>query len=557
MAETENILNEIEDEKARHIIEEEQERNRLLAIALKEAENSNIAKTAFLSNMSHEIRTPMNAIIGLDNIALKNPELDESTRDCLEKIGASARHLLSLINDILDMSRIESGRMTIKHEEFSFGEMLEQINTMIGSQCDDKGLEFECRINGQPDDFYSGDDMKLKQVIINILGNSVKFTPAGGTVTFLVDVASEDEKKTVIRFVMKDTGVGMDKEFLPRIFDAFSMENEGMGNKYGSSGLGMAITKNIVDMMKGSIEVQSVKGEGTEFTLCVPLGRLDKKQDDSEGLPPGKIRALIVDDDITACEHARMILNRIGISSDYCLSGADAILKFENSLARQAAYNLVLMDWKMPQMDGIETVRRLRNRFKGEDFTIILTTYNWDEIVDEALEAGVDGFMSKPFFKKSILQQIQTIMSARGIQGKKRKASLAGRRVLVAEDMTINAEIMKQILRMKDVDMDHAENGELVVDMFRESKEGTYDAILMDIRMPIQSGLEATKEIRVLDREDAKTIPIIAMTANAFDEDVRLSIDAGMNAHLSKPVEPDALFGILEKLVDEKGEGNA
>ncbi len=534
------------------ILEQEQERNRQLAIALKEAEKSNAAKTVFLSNMSHEIRTPMNVIIGLDNIALKNPDLDDATRDYLVKIGASARHLLSLINDILDMSRIESGGMTIKNEEFSFGDMLEQINTMIGSQCNDKGLVYDCRVSCRLDDTYIGDEMKLKQVIINILGNAVKFTPVKGSITFNVDLAEESLEKAVMRFVIKDTGVGMDKEFVPKIFDAFAMENDGVKSEYGGSGLGMAITKNIVDAMNGTITVESEKGKGSEFTLCVPLGRVAKASEADNKLPPGQIHALIIDDDITACEHAAMILNRIGVSSDYCLSGSQGLEQFENHLARQDAYNLVLMDWKMPEMDGIETTRRFRDKFKDEDYTIILTTYNWDEIVDEAIKAGVDGFMSKPFFKKSILGQIQNIMLASGYENRKKKASIAGRRVLLAEDMTINAEIMKQILRMRDVDMDHAENGELVVDMFRESSENYYDAILMDIRMPILNGLEATKEIRAMDREDAKSIPIIAMTANAFDEDVRLSIDAGMNAHLTKPVEPDALFGMLERVLEQE-----
>ena len=535
-----------------NIIKEEQEKNRLLSIALKEAERANIAKTAFLSNMSHEIRTPMNAIIGLNNIALRNPDLPEETRDQLTKIGASARHLLSLINDILDMSRIESGRMTIKNEEFSFGDMLEQINTMIGSQCDDKGLSYNCRINGSLDDFYTGDDMKLKQVIINILGNAVKFTPAPGSIDFIVEVLKAEADKATVQFIMKDTGVGMDEDFLPKIFDAFSMENEGMGNRYGSSGLGMAITKNIVDMMKGTISVKSVKGEGSEFTLNIPLGRVHKQSENDTGVIPNSIHALIIDDDITACEHAQLILNKIGIDSDHCLSGNEALTKFENSLARQKPYNLILMDWKMPEMDGIDATRLFRERFRDESFTVILTTYNWDEVMEEALEAGVDGFISKPFFKKSILGQIQTIMLNTSPKAPVKKTSLSGKRILLAEDMTINAEIMRQLLRMKEVDMDHAENGELVVDMFKESDEFSYSAILMDIRMPIRNGLEATKLIRELDRADAKSIPIIAMTANAFDDDVQLSLEAGMNAHLTKPVEPDALFGMLEKLIEDK-----
>ena len=539
----------IEQENIKKKIEEQ---NIMLENALKEAERANVAKTAFLSNMSHEIRTPMNAIIGLDNIALRNPELPNDTVEQLKKIGGSAKHLLSLINDILDMSRIESGRMNIRQEEFSFGDMLEQINTMIESQCDDRGLEFECRINGHIDDYYIGDDMKLKQVIINILGNAVKFTESPGTITFTVEEMERVDGKARIRFVMKDTGVGMDKEYIPKIFDAFSQENEGTSNKYGSTGLGMAITKNIVEMMDGDISVESEKGVGSEFTVYVMLGISSHVKDEGDEFDPASLKVLIIDDDITACEHAKLVLGKLGISSDFCLSGEEAVDTFEKQNARQEPYKLILVDWKMPGWDGVEVIRQFRKRFANENPIMILTTYNWDEIMEDALDAGVDGFIAKPFFAKSILKEIREIMeNGNARYNNQKKVSLSGRRILLAEDMPINAEIMKQLLKLKDMEAFHAENGKQVVEMFSESDDGFYDAILMDVRMPLQNGLEATAEIRQLDREDAKTIPIIALTANAFDEDVQQSLNAGMNAHLSKPIEPDALFDTLERMIKE------
>ncbi|MBQ9359807.1 MAG: response regulator [Lachnospiraceae bacterium] len=541
----------ISDITERRIAQEEKEKNAMLALALREAERANVAKTAFLSNMSHEIRTPMNAIIGLDNIALKNTELSSETRDQLKKIGASARHLLSLINDILDMSRIESGRMTIRNEEFSFSEMLEQINTMIEAQCDDAKLEYICRVKGHVDDYYIGDDMKLKQVIINILGNAVKFTPAPGSVTFTVEELERNKDKAVLRFSMKDTGVGMDKEYIPKIFEAFSQENEGKANKYGSTGLGMAITKNIVDMMDGTIVVESEKNVGSEFIVTVSLGISAKGSAEAE-IDAGSMKVLIIDDDITACEHAQMVLKKKGMTADYCLDGEEALDIFGKKKEEGEPYNLVLVDWKMPKWDGIETIKHFKERFKDDKAVIILTTYNWDEIMQEALDAGADGFLPKPFFAKSVLEQFKTVMTEGRKEREKEpehKASLKGRHILLAEDVMINAEIMKQLLRMKEMECDHAENGKQAVELFEKSDENAYDAILMDIKMPEMNGLEATKAIRAMARPDAAKVPIIALTANAFDEDVQQSLDAGMVAHVTKPIEPDALYSTLERLI--------
>ena len=386
--------------------------------ALASAERANRSKTTFLSNVSHEIRTPMNAIIGLNNIAMKDPSASDKMREYLEKIGASSQHLLEIINDILDMSRIESGRMIIKKEEFSFARAIEQVNTIIGGQCRDKGINYICNIHDEVNDYYIGDAMKLKQVIINILGNSVKFTPEKGTIEFDIEECANYDNMTTLRMIFRDTGIGMSEDFLPHIFDAFSQEDSSTTSIYGSTGLGMPITKSLVELMNGNIEVESTKGVGTTFTVTVTLERSSKKGSEPED-----------------------------------------------------------------------------------------------------------------------------------IQTDDRPLQLEGRRILLAEDVSINAEIMMTVLESQGMVTEHALNGKLAVEMFEEHEPGYYDAILMDMRMPEMDGLEAAKRIRETDREDAKTIPIIALTANAFDDDVQRSIQAGMNAHLSKPVEPELLFEKLNGLM--------
>ncbi len=397
------------------------------------AEESSRAKTSFLSNMSHEIRTPMNAIIGLDNIALRDPDLTPRTRDHLEKIGSSAKHLLGLINDILDMSRIESGRMVLKSEEFAFQEFLNQINIMINGQCQDKGLAYECRIIGQVSDYYIGDDLKLKQVLINILGNAVKFTDPPGQVTLSAEELSRSEDTCTMRFVITDTGIGMDEEYIPKIFEAFSQEDATATNRYGGSGLGMSITRNFVEMMGGRIEVESKKGVGSTFIVTVTLQASDR-----------------------------------------------------NEAARDAGL----------------------------------------------LQEGPG--------------------AAAADTGDEDSLSLEGRRVLMAEDVDQNAEILADLLELEEILSERAENGEEALRMFEDSEEGYYDLILMDVRMPVMDGLSATRAIRALSRPDAKTIPIVAMTANVFDEDVEQSLKAGMNAHLAKPVEPDKLYETIGRLIAEE-----
>ena len=536
--------------------------NRALSEALAAAEEANKAKTAFLSNMSHEIRTPMNAIIGLDSLALRIEDLPAEAREYLIKIGESAHHLLGLINDILDMSRIESGRMVIRKEEFSFRNMLEQINTMVMSQCDEKGLRYECKMLGGVSDYYIGDDMKLKQVLINILSNAIKFTNAPGSVMLTVERTKLFKDHSTIKFCIKDTGIGMDKEFIPKIFDAFTQENSGRSNKYGSTGLGMAITKNMIELMNGTVSVESEKGVGTEFTVIISLNNSNNQGPSTYFINQKDIRILVVDDEEVAAEHARIILDEAGIKADTCYDGKTALKMLEVQHAKHEPYNLVLLDWKMPEMDGVEVARKIREQYDKETTVIILTSFNWDEIleeaihsgvVEEAIHSGVDSFMAKPLLASNVLDEFERIARKNNMTlfKEKERAELKGRRILMAEDVFINAEIMKQLITIREAEIDHAENGRIALEMFEESPVGHYDVILMDVRMPEMDGLEATIAIRKLNRLDAKIIPIIAMTANAFDEDVQRSLQVGMDAHLTKPVESERLYQTLEELIWE------
>ena len=554
-----------------HNIEEtvraEENQRRMLKEALDKAEHANRAKTSFLSNMSHEIRTPMNVIIGLDNIALNDPDLTPHIKEQLEKIGASARHLLGIINDILDMSRIESGHVELRDEEFSFREFLDQTNVMVSEQCADKGLQYECRIIGKTEDYYIGDEMKLRQVLINILGNAVKFTQAPGSVTFTVEQTSGFENYRSLRFTISDTGIGMDRDYIPKIFEAFSQEMEGTSNKLGSTGLGMAISKSIVSMMNGDIAVESEKGVGSTFTVTVTLKTSGRSAHTAHsGMLPAGLRALVVDDDLVAREHIQLVAESIGIETDIAADGAEALSMIRSRMAQGKSYQLILPAWKMSDIDGIALTRQIRDIVGGEAMVILLTGYDWEDAQEEATRAGVDAILSKPLFTDTLTSCVQKILSRRtqddetdlngdlnGDQDDSVSTGLEGCLVLVAEDMDLNAEILMDLLEMEEIHSEHAENGQIAVDMFSEHPAGYYDAILMDVRMPVMDGLSATRTIRALDRPDAKSIPIIAMTANAFDEDVKQSLQAGMNAHLSKPVEPERLYEALGRLIPKNG----
>ena len=527
------------------------QQNARLKTALNEAKQANVAKTAFLSRMSHEIRTPMNAIIGLDNIALHEKDLTPTVKGYLEKIGTSARYLLSIINDILDMSRIESGRMSFRNEEFSFTSFVYQINNLIDGQCQDKGLKYDCELRGDIGKYYIGDDTKLEQVLVNILGNAVKFTDAGGTVTFIIECTAQFDGQSNFRFTVKDTGIGMSRDYLPRIFEPFSQEDDTTTSRYGGSGLGLAITKNIIQMMNGTIEVDSEKGVGSTFTVNVPLKDSARIEgEDSREMRPQDFSVLIIDDELLAREHAKSVLGEVGISAETCAGGKEALELINLRHARRDDYNLILVDWLMPEKNGIELTREIREILGNETSVIVLTAYDWYEVEEEAIKAGVDTFMSKPLSTANVLYEFQqAFLRKKQAAPEKKLAELEGRKILVVEDMPVNAEIMMMILEMRGMISDHAENGKIAVEKFAASPPGFYDAVLMDIRMPVMDGLEATAAIRALDHPDAKTVPIIAMTANAFDEDVQRSLKAGMNAHLTKPADPEHLYKTLQELI--------
>ena len=495
----------------------------------------------------------MNAIVGLTNIALDDPTISAQTRDYLERIGVSAHHLLGIINDILDMSRIESGRMMIKSEEFSFAKMLEQVNTIISGQCNDKGLQYDCQTVGHIEDYYIGDNMKLRQVLINILGNAVKFTPEGGAVNFTIEDVNRLNRQATLRFTIRDTGIGMSEEFLPRIFDAFSQEDASLTSKSGSTGLGMPITKSIVELMNGHIEVESEKGVGTTFIVTVTLMQANREAGEEAELElhPHEMSVLVIDDDRIACDHAQLILSHLGITCETVLSGEEAVELVRIRHTRREDFNLILVDWKMPGMDGVETTKQIRSIVGNDTPIIILTSYSWEDVEEEAREAGVDTFASKPLFAGTVMDEFRAAFRRKNPETVRSTADLKGRRVLLAEDVEVNAEIMMMVLSMREMDVDHAENGQIAVKMYQDHEPGYYDAILMDMRMPVMDGLEATRIIRATNRADAKAIPIIALTANAFDEDVQRSMQAGLNAHLSKPVEPELLFETLEELLAE------
>ncbi|MEG2455335.1 MAG: response regulator, partial [Oscillospiraceae bacterium] len=473
--------------------------------------------------------------------------------------GLSARFLLSLINDILDMSRIESGKVLIRRENIPFEEFIGSINAICHAQAAEKGLEYDAILTSFTEDTYLGDAMKLQQVLVNIIANAIKFTAPGGKVQFIVHQEKITKDEAVMRFTVNDTGVGIREDFMPHLFEPFEQARTGSTTPYSGTGLGLAICKNLVDLMGGSISVNSIEGVGSEFVVEVRLGisEASRKAARQRVAPHFEnLKALVVDDDILICQHTREILLEMQLQAEYVVSGSAAVETVRNRWEKKELFDIILVDWKMPDMDGIETAREIRN-IVGPDVTIIImTAYDWAAIEEEAKKAGVNLLLSKPLFRTSLSSAFEKLYNDKDAPAPVPPAEydFTGRRVLLVEDHLLNIEVAKKLLSAKGLAVEVAENGLRAIETFAQSPDGYYDEILMDIRMPVMDGLTATKAIRQMRKADAKTIPIIAMTANAFDEDIEQTRAAGMNAHLAKPIEPALLYQTVQAFL-QRGNG--
>lgn len=535
----------------------DKQKNQALSEAVHAAETANRAKSTFLSNMSHDIRTPMNAIIGFATLAVSNIDNKTRVQDYLSKILSSGNHLLSLINDILDMSRIESGKIHLEETEVNLSEVLHDLKTIISGQIHAKQLELYMDAMDIMDEDVYCDKTRLNQVLLNLLSNAIKFTPAGGTVSVRIrQFHGTKKERSMYEIRVKDTGIGMSREFAQRIFDPFERERTSTVSRTQGTGLGMAITKNIVDMMGGTIEIQTEQGRGTEFIVRLDLRIQTEHQRMEKIVELEGLKALVVDDDFNTCDSVTKMLVKVGMRSEWTLSGKEAVLRARQSLELGDAFHTYIIDWRLPDMNGIEVTRQIRSL--GDDTPIIiLTAYDWSDIEVEARAAGVTAFCSKPMFMSDLRE---TLLNAIGQKQNNRtditpasvNAEFKNKQILLVEDNELNSEIAVEILKEYGFQVDTAENGVEAVERIRNSTPGEYDLVLMDVQMPVMNGYEATRQIRALDNPELAGITILAMTANAFDEDRRNALEAGMNGFLSKPIIIEELIHTLQNNLETK-----
>lgn len=521
--------------------------------ARKEAVHASKAKSEFLSNMSHDIRTPMNAIVGMTAIATANINDKQQVQNCLKKISISGRHLLGLINDVLDMSKIESGKLTLSIDQVSLREIMDSLVSIVQPQVRAKHQHFDVSIHDISAENVCCDSVRLNQVLLNILGNAVKFTPDGGNINVAMfeRPSEKGENFVCIHFYISDNGIGMTEEFKAHIFESFVREDSTRVHKTEGSGLGMAITKYIVDAMGGTIEVESKPGEGSKFHVALDLEKAGIPEADMV-LPNWNM--LVVDDDQQLCESTVSSLHAIGIEADWTLDAESALQMVGESYQRNDPYHIILLDWKLPGMDGLAAAKELRNRYGDEIPILLISAYDWGEIEEEAKAAGVTGFIPKPLFKSTLYYGLKPFVSSDNTeadvdQDANAALDLTGYRVLLAEDNDLNWEIAEELLSAEGLELEWAENGQICVEKFQASEPGYYQAILMDLRMPVMTGYEATEAIRKLERPDAREIPIIAMTADAFAEDIQKCLNAGMNAHIAKPIDVRDVCRLLAKFL--------
>ena len=530
--------------------------------AREEAEHANKAKSEFLSNMSHDIRTPMNAIVGMTAIASEHLEDRARVEDCLRKITLAGKQLLGLINDVLDMSKIESGKLVLNMEDLSLRETMEMICDIVRPQVKSGGQTFDIFISEILSEHVYCDGVRLNQVLLNFLSNAIKFTPEGGFISVTVRQEESPKGHSYVRthFYVKDTGMGMTEEFMAKMFTAFEREDNRRVHKTQGTGLGLAITKYIVDAMGGTIDVSSKVGEGSTFHITLDLERV-KELTGAMKLPPWKV--LVVDDDEDLCKTATLSLSELGVKASWCLSGKEAIDLVVNAHKAGEDFFAVLIDYKMDGMDGIETAKAIRERL-GEEVKMpinLISAYDWSEIEDDAHAAGITGFIAKPLFKSTLYHELKKYEEGQKPEtvqdapvAKDAPVDLSGMHILLAEDQDVNADIAMMMLEESGASVDHAEDGKIATELFRNSKEGYYSVVLMDLRMPHMNGFEATEAIRSMKRADAQHVPILAMTADAFAEDAQKCIAAGMNMHIAKPIDFDALKKTLMKYKRTGGE---
>ena len=534
------------------VVREDRAQRDALADALVAAEHANRAKTTFLNNMSHDIRTPMNAIVGFTALASSHIDQKEQVQDYLSKITVSSQHLLSLINDVLDMSRIESGKMTLDESEIHLPDLIHDLRTIIHANVTAKQLNLNIDSQDVVNEDIITDRLRLNQVFLNILSNSIKFTPSGGTISFCVtEKPSPIPEHAVFEFRIKDTGIGMSREFQKTIFEAFTREKTSTVSGIQGTGLGMAITKSIVDMMGGTISVNSEEGKGTEFIVTLPC-RLTGSPVHNEEVPELQgMRALVVDDDTDICLSVCSMLRTIGMKPDWASSGREAVIRTKEAMKQEDAFNAYIIDWQMPDMNGIEVVRRIRELAGEAVPIIILTAYDWTDIEEEAQKAGVNSFCSKPIFLSELSSVLAAPFRAAAAEELPEEVPIdfSGKKVLLAEDNEMNQMIAQAILTEVGLDLEIAGNGEEAVRLMKESPAGTFDIILMDIQMPIMDGYEAARLIRAFEDKEKAEIPIVAVTANAFEEDRKLALEAGMNGHLAKPYDIPKMMETLKTLL--------
>lgn len=522
-----------------------EERSEMLCNALEMAERANRAKSDFLSRMSHDIRTPMNAIMGMLAIAKESRDDPERVTDCLNKVESSAKFLLTLINDILDMSKIESGKMVLKKKPFDFASFLRNITTMFYTQATKKQVSFQVNVGRELAEAYVGDELKLNQIVINLLGNAVKFTDPGGTVSFAVAGGKQADRSTEIVFTVRDSGMGMERSFLDKIFQPFEQDSRQRENR-GGSGLGLAIAGNYARMMNGGIDVESEPGAGSIFTARIWLDTVEAREPVALKARFRPLKALVVDSDRESRGYVISLLEKFGVAAEGAGGGEDALARLNAAAEGGKPFTILILDWKWPPLASADLVRNIRERFGRDALTIAAAAYDWSGIRSEALDAGADAFLQKPLFPSTVYDFLVTATQDAPVPVKaKEEERFRGERVLLVEDNDINLEIAVTLLESRNLRVETARDGLEAVEMFERSDPGRYLAILMDIQMPVLDGLEATRRIRALAKPDAGTVPIIAMSANAFDEDVEKSLEAGMNGHISKPIDIPALFEAL------------